>query len=198
MTARGNGSVMLVNAEVRDREKMSRDGSKLFIPLVVVASALMGGFAMAAVGMGISDNFAPVIGPILGLVGLVIDAISVIILIPLSVYLIWKANGVYENSWATRSFDFSAKDRHIYYENRKMHVNVCSMRKTKIIYVHDMGDYEDPYAALFYATIQGEDAELFYDYLRENNVVIEKEKMPKMPGRYGLLAPLRVSQYRRR
>ena len=147
--------------------------------------------------MMISDNFAPMAGAILGLIGIVILVISVIILIPLSVYLIWKANKVYEKSWAIRSFEFNAIDRHIYYENRKMHVNVCSMRKTKIIYVHDMGDYEDPYAALFYATVKGKDAEIFYDYLQENNVVIEKENLPRLPGKYGAIAPLRISQYRR-
>ncbi|MCR5736441.1 MAG: hypothetical protein K6G64_02175 [Eubacterium sp.] len=189
---------MFVNAEIRDRKKMNREGEKLFIPIVVIGTALIGAVLVIAFGRLLREALDVRVGVIFIFVGAVTLGVSVIIFIPLLVHLLKRANKVYENSWMTRSFDFFAKDRHIYYENRRMHVNVCSDRKEKVIYIHDMGDYKSPYLALFYATITGEDAERFYEYLQENDVVIEKEELPEESGKYGGLAPLKISQYRRR
>ena len=179
---------MLVNAEIRDFDGLNKACWKMVIQIAIYVSTIIAGLLMTIVGTKHSEL------NVVNLVGLFIFFSGIITFIPMLIYIFWKANKGYKSTWITKPFDFIAVDRYIYYGKHRMHVNVAFQSAEKCIYVHDM-DYENPGVVTLYATIKGNDAEAFLDYLQKNDVIIEKEGTSILSDKKGGFVPL--SQYRR-
>lgn len=171
---------MIVNAEIRNIKKMGSELIKCLIPLGIWVVIMIGSLI-------IMDYYKRI--------GLVVFLISVIVFIPLFIWILIRANNGYKNTWITKEFDFYAIDGYLYLGNKKLHVNYNQPNRE--VYVHDLGDYKDPYEATFYGTIREPEVNMFLIFLENNKVIIEQEVYPILPGKYGNMAPLKIAQYRR-
>ena len=174
---------MKVNTEIRDTEELSNRIKKILNPLLIWGIVTLGGLVIGA-----NITYLQIIGFACFFAGLAA-------FIPMVIWIMIKANKGYKETWVTKEFEFKAMNNHIYLGDKKMHVNYN--KNANEIYVHDMGDYKRPYDATFYGTVKGHDCDMFLKYLIENKVKIEKEHLERLPGKYGFLAPLGISKYRR-
>ena len=186
------GYTMQVNAEIRDIERLNKGYIRLLTPLVIWFVITVG---IPSVAFGLLTIWSKELENLLLVMGGLFFIIGVIAFIPIIIWLFIKAKRMYKETWITKPFDFVAHDGKIYFNHQKLHVNYNPSLNQ--IYVHDMGDYKNLYKATIYATINKPDLEPFLEYLQNNDVEIEKENLPRLPGKYGSLAPLGISKYRR-
>lgn len=179
---------MVVKAEIRDLDGLSKRRIKILIPLFVWFFILISDVIFIG-------NVGKYVDEIILNICVLIMLMCLIVFIPMVVIMLVKANKGYKETWLTKEFDFQAINNHIYLNDKKMHVNYNKVAKK--IYIHDMGDYDQPYQLTFYATIKEPDVHMFLKYIKDNAVQIEKEHLPRVSGKYGSLAPLSISQYRR-
>lgn len=189
-----------VKAEIRDLQKLSKGRIKILIPLAIWTIFSIGSLIIIGILNKIYDgreiNYYK-INPYscIMMICTLIIMLSIICLIPMVIIMLIKANNEYKSTWITKNFNFEVRDGHVYYNEQQMFVNYDKKRKR--IYVHDMDNRKEPYKATFYATIKEPDIYPFLEYLEVNKVKFDKEYLPVLQGKYGSLAPLGMSKYRR-
>ncbi len=104
----------------------------------------------------------------------------------------------YHKSWKTELFELLAQDGCLTFKGQKLHTNYN--KKSDCIYVHDMVDAGNPVKASIYLTVFGEDKDRLMEYIRDHNVKLEEESVPKGRGKYAAVTNMNlgVSKYRRR
>ncbi|WP_455950832.1 hypothetical protein [Eubacterium sp.] len=157
---------MLVKTTVRD-EEITKAGIK---SLLLELGIYFGIFLGALVILGRIGEKAPEWMQYI-CTGIVL--ICIILLIPVCILLIVKANKLYKSSFVERNYEYTALCEKIYVEGKKMHVNYN--KEVNEIYVHDIEENEENASVTFYGTIKGDEANKFMKFLKENNVGIEKE-----------------------
>ena len=174
---------MTVNAEVRDFQKLHR-----IIAGIVCTNAVLLLLLVASIILSVfvSKYFIA-----LTLVALIL------LVIGLAVSSSVAVKG-YKKTWKTELFEVSAEGESLCCQGKKLHVNLGA--KNDVIYVHDLGDDGNPYKASVYMTVFGEDKDRLMEFIRENEIVIEEEKVPEGKGKYGAVTDMNLSvrKYRRR
>lgn len=176
---------MKVKAEIRDLNYKKQIWPTI-IPIIVEPLILL---VVAAMLFG-GDIDLP------DWIKILVIALGIILYIVLIVRAFIKANESYNSSWETKEFDFYAQEGRLFLNGKPMHVNVFKSKKT--IYVHDMGDGKNPYDATFYGTVTGDDYSNLLQFVEENGIKKEKEKLPTGTGKYGWASPAIVNKYRRK
>ena len=174
---------MKVTAEVRDIKKLNNMIKGIIIVFAVYLILTVGSIIGAAYLKGIFTVFA---------------LIFIVLLIPSIIILFVVASKGYNNSWMTDEFELYAQNNSLYYNGKKLHVNYNE--RTDVIYVHDLGDYDNPAKASVYLTVFDEDEDRLMDYIRENGIRFEEERVVPGRGKYGVITSmdLSINRYRRR
>ena len=174
---------MNVSAETRDYKKLHK-----IIAGLVVAAALPLVLWIVTVLLTVNVDRMWLIPSILMLLVL---AAAVVVSFPVA------AKG-YKKTWKTDNFELYAQDGCLTYKGQKLHTNYS--KRSDCIYVHDLGDAGNPAKASVYLTVFGEDKDRLMDYIRDHDVKIEEESVPKGRGRYAAVTNMNLSanKYRRR
>ena len=95
-------------------------------------------------------------------------------------------------------YELYSQNEGLYYQGRKLHVNYNE--RNDVIYVHDLGDYGNQTKAEVYLTVFDDDKDRLLNYIRENGVKIEDERVVAGEGKFGMVTTLNlnVNRYRRR
>ena len=167
---------MTVNAEVRDFQKLHR-----IIAGIVCTNAVLLLLLVASIILSVfvSKYF----------IALMLVAL-ILLVIGLAVSSSVAVKG-YKKTWKTELFEVSAEGQSLCCQGKKLHVNLGA--RNDVIYMHDLGDGGNPYKASVYK-------DRLMEFIRENEIVIEDEKVPVGKGRYAAVTDMNLSvrKYRRR
>ena len=128
----------------------------------------------------------------------VLALLFIVFLIPSIIISFVVASKGYNNSWMLEDYDLYSQDGGIFYNGKRLHVNYNE--QADVIYVHDLGDHDALSKASVYLTVFDEDKDKLMDYIRENDIRIEEERVVPGRGKYGMITTLdlSVNKYRRR
>jgi len=174
---------MKVTAEVRDLKKLNKMIKGIIITFTLYMLLTVGSIIGAAYCKGVFT---------------VLALVFIVLLIPSIIIAFVVASKGYNNSWMLEDYELTAQNNAIYCNGKRLHVNYNEL--TDVIYVHDLGDYDNPSEASIYLTVFDEDKNRLMDYIRENGIRIEEERVVPGRGKYGSITSmdLNVNRYRRR
>lgn len=174
---------MRVTAEVRDLKKLNRMIACIIVIFSLYMILLVGSIVCAAYFRGFFTAMA---------------LILIILLIPSIIIGFVLATKGYNNSWKMEDYELYSQNEGLYYQGRKLHVNYNE--RNDVIYVHDLGDYGNQTKAEVYLTVFDDDKDRLLNYIRENGVKIEDERVVAGEGKFGMVTTLNlnVNRYRRR
>ena len=174
---------MKVTAEVRDLKKLNSMIRGTIITFVV--------YMLLTVGSIIGAVFYKGIFTVLALV-------LIVFLIPFIIIAFVVSSKGYNNSWMLEDYELYSQNGGIFYKGKRLHVNYNE--QSDVIYVHDLGDHDNPSLASVYLTVFDEDKDKLMDYIRENDILIEEERVVPGRGKFGVITTmnLSVNRYRRK